>query len=116
MNYYNKLKELRIDKDLFQKDIAEILEIDQQYYSQYERGINELPIRHLKTLCLFYGVSADYILGLPEIFSFLIALLIFFVLVTFNKIEIEFLQKYRYLIGVFGILFTTAFIERFARR
>ena len=50
------------------------------------------------------------------IFSFLIALLIFFVLVTFNKIEIEFLQKYRYLIGVFGILFTTAFIERFARR
>lgn len=66
MEYYNRLKELRIDRDLFQKDIAEILDIDQQYYSRYEQGKNELPIRHLKTLCLFYGVSSDYILGLPK--------------------------------------------------
>ena len=66
MSYYNRLKELRIDKDLFQKDIAKFLEIDQQYYSKYERGLNELPLRHLITLCLYYGVSADYILGLPE--------------------------------------------------
>ncbi len=66
MNYYERLKELRTDKDLLQKDIAELLEIDQQYYSKYERGLNELPIRHLKKLCLFYGVSADYILGLPD--------------------------------------------------
>ena len=62
MEYYNRLKELRTDRDLFQKDIAEILDIDQQYYSRYEQGKNELPIRHLKTLCLFYGVSSDYIL------------------------------------------------------
>lgn len=66
MNYYERLKELRTDKDLLQRDIAELLEIDQQYYSKYERGLNELPIRHLKKLCLFYGVSADYILGLPD--------------------------------------------------
>lgn len=66
MNYYNRLKELRQDKDLLQKDLAEVLKIDQQYYSKYERGLNELPLRHLKTLCLFYGVSADYILGLPK--------------------------------------------------
>lgn len=66
MNYYNRLKELRQDKDLLQKDLAEMLKIDQQYYSKYERGLNELPLRHLKTLCLFYGVSADYILGLPK--------------------------------------------------
>ena len=66
MSYYNRLKELRIDKDLFQKDIAKLLEIDQQYYSKYERGLNELPLRHLITLCLYYSVSADYILGLPE--------------------------------------------------
>ena len=36
----------------------------QQVYSRYEKGVNELPIRHLVALCRFYGVSADYILGL----------------------------------------------------
>ncbi|HIZ11431.1 MAG TPA: helix-turn-helix domain-containing protein [Candidatus Eubacterium faecavium] len=66
MEYYEILKQLRIDNDLYQKDIAKVLKIDQQYYSKYERGINEMPIRHLRTLCIFYGVSADYILGLPE--------------------------------------------------
>lgn len=66
MEYYERLKELRADKDLLQKDIAKVLKIDQQYYSQYEKGRNEFPIRHLKTLCLYYGVSADYILGLPK--------------------------------------------------
>ena len=66
MEYYEILKQLRIDNDLYQKDIAKILKIDQQYYSNYERGINEMPIRHIRTLCIFYGVSADYILNLPE--------------------------------------------------
>lgn len=66
MIYTTRLKELREDNDLKQKDIAKILGIDQQYYSQYERGINELPIRHLIKLCIYYGVSADYILGLPK--------------------------------------------------
>ena len=66
MEYYEILKQLRIDNDLFQKDIAKVLNIDQQYYSKYERGLNEMPIRHIKKLCLYYGVSADYILGLPE--------------------------------------------------
>ena len=60
------LKELRVDKDLTQKDIADILEMAQQQYSNYERGARELPLCHLKTLCVFYNVSADYILGLPE--------------------------------------------------
>ena len=66
MEYYEILKQLRTDNDLFQKDIAKVLNIDQQYYSKYERGLNEMPIRHIKKLCLYYGVSADYILGLPE--------------------------------------------------
>lgn len=66
MSYYTKLKELRIDNDLLQKDVAKILGINQQYYSRYENGQNELPLRHLKTLCLLYKVSADYILGIPE--------------------------------------------------
>lgn len=66
MEYYDRLKELRIDNDLYQKDVAEILDISQQYYNNYENGKNEMPIRHLKTLAQYYGVSADYILGLPD--------------------------------------------------
>ena len=67
MKVYNeKLKELREDRDLFQKDIAELLNTTQQYYSEYEKGNRKLPVEHLITLCKFYNVSADYILGLPR--------------------------------------------------
>lgn len=66
MKYYQILKELREDRDLKQSDIAELLNTTRSYYGQYERGLRPLPIEHLKTLCKFYGVSADYILGLPE--------------------------------------------------
>ena len=62
-NYYTVLKNLREDNDLKQKDLAERLEISQQYYSEYEKGKRELPLRHLITLCKFYDVSSDYILG-----------------------------------------------------
>ncbi len=63
--YYERIRELREDKDLTQKDIADLLQTAQQVYSRYENGINEIPI-HLITICKFYGVSADYILGLKE--------------------------------------------------
>lgn len=66
MQYYERLKELREEKDFTQEQVAKILKISRQYYGNYEKGINELPIRHLRTLCIFYGVSADYILDLPE--------------------------------------------------
>lgn len=67
MKKYNEiLKDLREDRDLNQKDVAEILEMKQQQYSNYERVARELPLSHLKTLCAFYNVSADYILGLPK--------------------------------------------------
>lgn len=67
MNIVSKrLYDLRIDNDLLQKDVANILQISQQYYSQYENGKRELPIRHLKTLALYYNVSSDYILGIKE--------------------------------------------------
>lgn len=62
--YWEILRELREDRDLKQETIAKILGTTQQVYSRYENGINELPIRHLKTLCIYYGVSADYILNL----------------------------------------------------
>lgn len=66
MQYYKRLKELREDRDLTQDNVAKVLNISRQYYSNYERGINEMPLRHIITLCKFYNVSSDYILGLPE--------------------------------------------------
>ena len=62
--YWEIMRELREDHDLRQEDIARLLGTTQQVYSRYEKGINELHIRHLKTLCRFYHVSADYLLGL----------------------------------------------------
>ena len=46
--------------------VAAALGTTQQVYARYEKGVNELPLRHLRALCLLYGVSADYILDLPE--------------------------------------------------
>lgn len=67
MNFYIKrMRDLREDHDKTQKQIAEVLGTSQTMYARYERGANELPIRHLITLCHYYGVSADYMLGLDE--------------------------------------------------
>ena len=68
MKYNERLRELREDREpkTTQKDIADLLETTQQYYSEYENGNRKLPIDHLYKLCIFYGVSADYILGLPD--------------------------------------------------
>lgn len=63
MHYTKRLRDLREDHDKTQQQIAEILGTSQTMYARYERGANELPIRHLLTLCNYYGVSADYILG-----------------------------------------------------
>ena len=57
-----QLKGLREDNDLTQAQIAELLGTSQTMYARYERGANELPIRHLVTLCKFYNVSADELL------------------------------------------------------
>jgi len=64
--YCELLRELRESRDLKQSDIAMVLNTTQQVYSRYETGINELPLRHLVTLCRFYHVSADYLLGLSK--------------------------------------------------
>ena len=66
MEYYERIKNLRLDHDKTQKEIAEILETGHSYYAKYENGHRPLPIDRLKKLCEYYGVSADYILGLPE--------------------------------------------------
>ena len=64
--YIKKLRDLREDHDKTQQEIADVLGTSQTMYARYERGANELPIRHLITLCRFYNVSADYILGFNE--------------------------------------------------
>ena len=63
MHYTKRLRDLREDHDKTQQEIADVLGTSQTMYARYERGANEFPIRHLLTLCDYYGVSADYILG-----------------------------------------------------
>jgi len=62
--YWEILRELREDNDKSQREIADLLQTSQQVISRYETGVNEMPVRHLITLCKYYGVSADYVLGL----------------------------------------------------
>ena len=63
MIYAQRIRDLREDKDLKQSDIALVLKTARNYYGEYERGVRPLPIEHLITLCEFYNVTADYILG-----------------------------------------------------
>ena len=62
----NRLKDLREDADLLQKDIAKKFNVDQSNYSKYELEKIGIPIDLLKKLALFYNTSTDYILGLTD--------------------------------------------------
>lgn len=66
MNYIKRMRDLREDSDRTQQEIADILGTSQTMYARYERGANELPIRHLIALCKYYKVSTDYFLGLTD--------------------------------------------------
>lgn len=66
MEYIKRMRDLREDRDKTQREIAQVLGTSQTMYARYERGANELPIRHLVALCRYYGVSADYLLGLKD--------------------------------------------------
>lgn len=61
--FIEKLRGLREDNDLTQVQVAEVLGTSQTMYARYERGANEMPIHHLITICRFYNISADYLLG-----------------------------------------------------
>ncbi len=63
---FKRIKDLREDHDLLQKDIAKLLGISQQYYCEYENGNRTIPIYHLITIAKFYGTSIDYIVGLSD--------------------------------------------------
>ena len=62
-----RIRDLREDQDLKQKQIAEYLLCDKSLYSKYERGERELPLRLAVKLAEYYGVSMDYLLGLTDV-------------------------------------------------
>lgn len=63
---FKRIKDLREDHDKFQKDIAQLLGISQQYYSEYENGKRTIPVSYLITLAKYYNTSIDYIVGLSD--------------------------------------------------
>jgi len=63
---FKRLKDLREDHDMYQKDVAKLLGISQQYYSEYEKGKRTIPVQHLMTLAKYYNTSIDYIVGLTN--------------------------------------------------
>ena len=62
-----RIKDLREDNDITQREIAEYLHIKQNTYSQYENGHRQLPLEYLIALARFYKTSVDYILGLTDV-------------------------------------------------
>lgn len=63
MNYAQRLRDLREDKDLNQADIAKILQTSQSYYAQYENGKRQMPFDRAILIANFYNVSLDYLAG-----------------------------------------------------
>lgn len=63
---YRRIRDLREDKDLTQKQMADILHCSQQAYSNYELGLRDIPTDVLIKLAKYHKVSADYILGLSD--------------------------------------------------
>ena len=63
---FSRIRDLREDNDKYQKDVAQLLGISQQYYSEYEKGNRNIPINHLITLAKYYHTSIDYIVGLSD--------------------------------------------------
>lgn len=61
-----RIKNIREEKDLKQKDIASIIGINRATYTSYEIGRDTIPLKHLNTLCNYFNISIDYALGLTE--------------------------------------------------
>ena len=67
MYLYQRLRDLREDKDKTQKEIATVLDTSQEQYSRWERGERELPMHHFITLADYYNVSLDYLAGRVDV-------------------------------------------------
>lgn len=66
MKLCETLKHLRENANYTQQYVADYLRIGRTMYRRYESGETEIPVRHLKSLCLLYHVSADSLIGLPK--------------------------------------------------
>lgn len=66
MDYIDRLTNIRIDRDIKQKELAQLLGIKQSAYSKYEKRRAKLQIEDLIKLCKYFNVSSDYILGLTD--------------------------------------------------
>lgn len=66
MEFYERIKNARIDADEKQENIAKMLGITRQQYGLYESGQREFKVKHIIKLCIYFDLSADWILGLPD--------------------------------------------------
>ena len=64
--FFQRLEDLRVDADLTQEQVAEILHCKREVYRRYEKGIHEIPVWAVIELAKYYGTSTDYILGLTD--------------------------------------------------
>ncbi|MBQ7226235.1 MAG: helix-turn-helix transcriptional regulator [Clostridia bacterium] len=67
MYTYQRLRDLREDRDLTQDQVAKILGTAREQYNKYELGKQEIPFHHVITLAKFYNVTIDYIANLKEV-------------------------------------------------
>lgn len=66
---YQRIEDLRIDSDLTQAQVAEVLHCQREVYRRYEKGIRELPLSYAIILADYYDVSLDYLVGRTDIRS-----------------------------------------------
>lgn len=64
--FFRRIADLRVDRDLKQKEIASILNVHPEVYRRYEKGIREIPVWAVIKLAQLYQTSTDYILGLTD--------------------------------------------------
>lgn len=66
MGIIENLRKVRQENKLSQSAVAEVLNTTQQQYSKYENGTQEIPVRHVITLCQYYKITSDWLLGLRD--------------------------------------------------
>ncbi len=65
--HWQRIEDLRVDNDLTQQQVADLLNCQREVYRRYEKGTRELPLSYAIILAGFYGVSVDYIVGLTNV-------------------------------------------------
>ena len=63
---FGRIRDLRVDRGLTQREVAELLHVSQNTYSQYEIGTNRFPLEAVMILAQFYSTSIDYLVGLTD--------------------------------------------------